>query len=59
LKNAAEEFSGFNLFVEDESRFGLSTRNGKSLTAKGVKPICTYQNIFKSTYIFGIFALQW
>jgi transposase len=26
------------------------------LTAKGVKPICTYQNIFKSTYIFGAFS---
>jgi len=26
------------------------------LTAKGVKPICTYQNVFKSTYIFGAFS---
>ena len=42
--------------MQDESRFGLFTRNGKSLTAKGVKPICTYQNIFKSTYIFGAFS---
>ena len=46
----------FNLYVQDESRFGLFTRNGKSLTAKGVKPICTYQNVFKSTYIFGAFS---
>lgn len=42
--------------MQDESRFGLFTRNGKSLTAKGVKPICTYQNIFRSTYIFGAFS---
>lgn len=56
MKNASEEFSSFNLFVEDESRFGLFTRTGKSLTAKGVKPICTYQNIFKSTYVFGAFS---
>jgi transposase len=42
--------------VQDESRFGLFTRNGRALTAKGVKPICTYQNIFKSTYIFGAFS---
>lgn len=42
--------------MQDESRVGLFTRNGKSLTAKGVKPICTYQNIFKSTYIFGAFS---
>ena len=26
------------------------------MTAKGVKPICTYQNIFKSTYVFGAFS---
>jgi transposase len=41
---------------ESQSRVGLFTRNGKSLTAKGVKPICTYQNIFQSTYIFGAFS---
>lgn len=34
----------------------MFTRNGKALTARGVKPICTYQNIFKSTYIFGAFS---
>jgi transposase len=56
LRNASQEFSLFSLYVQDESRFGLFTRNGKSLTAKGVKPICTYQNIFKSTYIFGAFS---
>lgn len=56
MQNAPEFFSSFNLYVQDESRFGLFTRNGKSLTAKGVKPICNYQNIFKSTYIFGAFS---
>lgn len=56
MQNAPEHFSSFNLYVQDESRFGLFTRNGKSLTAKGVKPICMYQNIFKSTYIFGAFS---
>lgn len=56
MQNAPEHFSSFNLYVQDESRFGLFTRNGKSLTAIGVKPICKYQNIFKSTYIFGAFS---
>lgn len=42
--------------MQDESRFGLFTRNDRALTAKGVKPIYTYQNIFKSTYIFGAFS---
>lgn len=52
----SEEYKCFNLYVQDESRFGLFTRNGKSLTARGVKPVCTYQNIFSSTYIFGAFS---
>ncbi|NJS17106.1 MAG: hypothetical protein HC787_10445 [Nostocaceae cyanobacterium CSU_2_110] len=56
LSNAPETYTSFNVYVQDQSRFGLFTRNGKSLTAKGVKPICTYQNVFKSTYIFGAFS---
>jgi hypothetical protein len=39
LSDALEEFQTFNLYVQDESRFGLFTRNGKALTAVGVKPI--------------------
>lgn len=45
-----------NLFFEDESRFGLFTRNGRTLTAKGVKPICPYHQVYKSTYLFGSFS---
>lgn len=56
MSNVSPEYQSFNLYVQDESRFGLFTRNGRALTAKGVKPICTYQNIFKSTYIFGAFS---
>jgi len=56
LSNAPETFTTFNVYVQDESRFGLFTRNEKSLTAKVVKPIFTYQNVFKSTYIFGAFS---
>jgi transposase len=32
------------------------TRNGKTLTARGVKPICQFQQVFKSTYLFGAFS---
>ncbi len=56
MSDVLPEFTTFNLYVQDESRFGLFTRNGKALTALGVKPICTYQNVFKSTYIFGAFS---
>ena len=29
---------------------------GKALTAKGVKPICPFQQVFKSLYVFGAFS---
>ena len=32
------------------------TKNGKALTAKGVKPICPFQQVFQSTYLFGAFS---
>jgi transposase len=44
------------LYFEDESRFGLFTRAGKSLTVKGVKPKCKFQQVFKSTHLFGAFS---
>lgn len=45
-----------NLYFEDESRFGLFTRNGKSLTAKGIKPICPFHQVFQTLYLFGAFS---
>jgi transposase len=34
----------------------LFTKNGKGLTAKGVKPICKFQQVFQSLYLFGAFS---
>jgi transposase len=34
----------------------LFTRNGKGLTAQGVKPICNFQQVFKSLYLFGAYS---
>ena len=34
----------------------MFTKNGKALTARGVKPICSFQQIFQSTYLFGAFS---
>jgi transposase len=53
---AASKYSSINLYFEDESRFGLFTRAGRTLTAKGVKPICKFQQVFLSTYLFGAFS---
>ena len=45
-----------NLYCGDESRFGLFTRAGKGVTAKGVKPVCAFQQVFQSTWLFGAFS---
>ena len=34
----------------------MFTKNGKALTALAVKPICPFQQVFKSTYLFGAFS---
>lgn len=34
----------------------MITKNGKSLTARGIKPICTFQQKFQSLYLFGAFS---
>ena len=54
--NAVGDFDSVNLFFQDESRFGLFTRNGKSLTAINVKPICKFHQVFKSTWLFGAYS---
>ena len=56
VKPKESEFSFFNLYFEDESRFGLITRNGRSLTSKGVKPVCQYLQSFENLWLFGAFS---
>jgi transposase len=34
----------------------LFTRNGKSLTIKGIKPVCAFIQDFKNNYLFGAFS---
>jgi len=34
----------------------LFVKNGKALTARSVKPICPFQQVFQSTYLFGAFS---
>lgn len=34
----------------------MFTKNGKALAAIGVKPICPFQQVFKSMYLFGAFS---
>ena len=49
-------YKSFNLYFQDESRFGLMTHVGTVITAKGVKPIVNYQQEFKNTYLYGSYS---
>ena len=51
-----QKYSSVNLYFQDESRFGLHTKYGRGLTAKGVQPVCAFQQVFTSTYLFGAFS---
>ena len=50
------KYSSINLYFQDESRFGLHTKYGRGLTAKGIQPVCNFQQVFQSTYLFGAFS---
>jgi transposase len=49
-------YSSVGLYCQDESRFGLFTRAGRGVTAKGVKPVSPFQQVFHSTYLFGAYS---
>ena len=34
----------------------MFTRNGRAITARGIKPVCPYQYKFENTYLFGAFS---
>ncbi len=50
------KYSYFELYFEDESRLGLMTKNGKYLITEEIKPKCKFQQVFKSTWLFGAFS---
>lgn len=50
------KYHRFNLYFEDESRFGLQTRTTRVLTARGIKPVCSFQHRFDNLYLFGAFS---
>ncbi len=46
----------FNLYTQDESRFGLMTIQRRIITTKGIKPILPFQHRFQYLYLFGAFS---
>lgn len=45
-----------NLFFQDESRFGLITKQKRVLTAKGIKPIGIYKHSYLYKWLWGSFS---
>jgi len=50
------KFDSFNLYFQDESRFGLMTKQKRVLVSKGVKPIGKYQHSYQSFWLWGCFS---
>lgn len=50
------KLTSVNLFFQDESRFGLITKQKRVLTAKGVKPIGTYKHSYLYKWLWGSFS---
>jgi len=50
------DWDGFNLYFQDESRFGLMTHTGRCITSRGVQPLVTYQHKFANTYLWGSYS---
>jgi len=50
------DFTSVNLYYQDESRFGLLTRQRRVLTARGVKPVCPFQHKFETTWSLRIIS---
>ncbi len=42
-----DKFDSVNLYCQDESRFGLITKQKRVLTIKGVKPVGKYKHSYK------------
>lgn len=49
----AEPPRPIRVFTQDEARFGLMTPMTRVVTAKGVKPIGSYQHRFDNYYLYG------
>lgn len=44
------------MYFQDESRFGLMTKQKRVLISKGIKPIGKYQHSYQSLWLWGCFS---
>lgn len=45
-----------NLYFQDESRFGLITKQKRVVSARGIKPIGKYMHSYKYKWLWGCFS---
>ena len=50
------KYGSINIYFQDESRFGLMTKQKRVLVSKGVKPIGKYQHSYKWLWLWGCFS---
>ncbi|MEM9680782.1 MAG: IS630 family transposase [Bacteroidota bacterium] len=51
-----DNYDSVNLYFQDESRFGLITKQKRVLVSKGIKPIGQYQHAYQSLWLWGCFS---
>lgn len=50
------KFDTVNLYFQDESRFGLITKQKRVITARGIKPIGKYKHSYQYKWLWGSFS---
>lgn len=50
------KYTSVNIYFQDESRFGLMTKQKRVLVSKGIKPIGKFQHSYKWLWLWGCFS---
>lgn len=50
------KYDTMNIYFQDESRFGLMTKQKRVLVSKGVKPVGKFQHSYKYLWLWGCFS---
>jgi len=50
------KYDSLNIYFQDESRFGLMTKQKRVLVSKGVEPVGKYQHSYKWLWLWGSFS---
>jgi DDE superfamily endonuclease len=50
------KYDAINIYFQDESRFGLMTKQKRVLVSKGIKPVGKFQHSYKWLWLWGCFS---